>query len=130
MPKRKKAAGGPKKSDQIRDFIQAHGGPDAMRNTDVVNGLKAAGVHVNASHVSNIMKDLKGGVTAPKVKKSKKKSGKRPGRPRKAPAAAATTSRGASLSEAHLLETKKLVKELGGFDAVRRALDTLSKLQT
>lgn len=127
MPKRKKAAassGGPKKAEMIRDFIQANGGPGVVRNTQVVEGLAAQGVEVKPSQVSSIMKTLKGG-TGGRKKSAKKKAG-RPPRKKAATRAAAPAG---GLTEDQLFETKKLVTELGGVEAVRHALDTLAKLQ-
>jgi hypothetical protein len=126
MAKKKKAAassGGPKKAEMIRDFIQANGGPGVVRNTQVVEGLAAQGVEVKPSQVSSIMKTLKGGTGG------RKKSAKKAGRPPRKKVAARAAAPSGGLTEDQLFETKKLVTELGGVDAVRHALETLAKLQ-
>lgn len=95
------------KSAAIRDYIAAN--PNA-KPKEILTALRAKGLDVSVGLVSV-------------VKYSKKsKSGKKPGRPKKA------ASTGSGLSADQLLAAKALADSLGGIQNTREALDLIEKL--
>ena len=123
------------KSAAIRDYKKAH--PRA-KPTAISEGLKAEGLDVSPTLVSNVlfqMKNKKPGkrgrsaqsaapvATGTKRRGRPPKGTKRPGRTPKA----ATNGHEPGLSE--LLAAKKLADEMGGVDKAKAALDALAKLQ-
>jgi len=118
--KKKKKAGAKKKagrskdgvnrSQLIRDYLKAN--PDAP-NRDVVSALSNDGVTVTQGLVSSVKQNL-----ANKASK--------PGRPGRKPGVKSAPKEAAAADDfSDLVETKKLVKKLGSFKNVRKALEML-----
>ena len=107
MAKRKKTRDG-SKSAAVRDYIAAH--PNA-KPKEIYEALTKQGVKLSLALVNA-------------VKYKTAKSKKRPGRPKRKPAAASTST----VSAAELIEAKKLADSLGGIEKAREALELLDKL--
>lgn len=108
MVKRKRASGGPNKSQAIRDYFAKNRNAKPM---EVIEALVKQGIEVSHALVGNV----KYGRGKKTVKAKKKTS--RVGRPP-----------GADLTAADLLEAKRLADQLGGISKARQALETLEKL--
>lgn len=108
----KKRAGGPNKSQAIRDYLKAHpkAGP-----TEVCKELKKKGLTVAPALVSN--------VKAAALRKSGKKPAKRKGRGPGRPAGAAD-----KVSLASLIDAREFVDRVGGVEQAKSLLKALDKL--
>jgi len=100
-------------SQAVRDYLGKN--PDATAKV-VVPALAEQGITVSNTLVNSIRSELN------------KKSGKgaKPG-PKKR--SYARSSQSGKLTAEELMETKRLVDKLGGFDVAKKALDSLEKLQ-
>lgn len=107
MAKKKKTRDG-SKSAAVRDYIASH--PDA-KPKEIYEALTKQGVKLSLALVNAV-----------KYKTAKPK--KRPGRTKRKPATASTSS----VSATELIEAKKLADSLGGIEKVREALELLDKL--
>lgn len=115
---------GKSRSQHIREYLQTNPGATPSQ---IVKGLAAIGVKVSSGLASNV----KYHVSAPKAsrKKRKKTARKKVARGRAARKRAARGRRAAGLTAQDLFEAKKLVDDLGGVAAARKALDALEKLK-
>ena len=102
------------KSASIREYLAKN--PDANPKR-IVEDLKAKGIDVSLG-LANVVKYSSG-----KKAGRRKKLVRRVGRP------AGTGNGAGAVTLENLLETKKLVNQLGGADKVRRALDILEQLR-
>ena len=109
-----KTAPAQSKSASIREYLAKNPKANPIR---IVEDLKAKGIDVSLG-LANVVKYSSGKQTG----RRKKLVRRRVGRP-------AGSSNGAgALTLENLLETKQLVRQLGGADKVRRALDLLEQL--
>ena len=105
MAKRKRARGGPNKSDAIRDYLAKN--KDA-KPKEIIEALAKQGIKVSQALVGNVKF-----TSGKKTVKAKKKAGRPPR---------------ADLTAADLLEAKRLADQLGGISKAKQALETLEKL--
>lgn len=117
----KKKADGPSKSQHIRDYLKED--PSASAN-QIVEALAQRGIKVSPGLASNV-KYTSGPTAKPKKRAVGKKKAVRlaVGKKKAAPVS------GKGLTADDLMEAKKLVAEVGGFDQARKALDALAALQ-
>ncbi len=96
-------------SQAIRDYLAKtpKASPSEIKEALAKNGIK----------VSDSL------ISAVKYKKSKRKRGKKRGRP------AATPSNGEAVAVDSLVAAKKMVDQLGGIDAAEQAIRVLKRLQ-
>lgn len=115
-----RSAGGPNKSQAIRDYLAAN--PDATAK-EIQPALAKDGIKVDAQMINSIKWKLKsqGG---PK-KAAKKKAGRPAGRPK---AAAAPKASAGALTAQDLIHAKKFVDQIGGLKDAQAAIETLEKL--
>ncbi|MEX0702969.1 MAG: hypothetical protein WD069_12815 [Planctomycetales bacterium] len=102
------------KSQAIRDYLSAHRGAGPK---EVVEKLGEQGVKVSTQLVSVVKSKMKS--------RGKKRRVVR--KPQQATPAASSSSNGLSIGD--LVETKKLVDQLGGVKQARAALDALERLR-
>ena len=123
------------KSAAIRDYKKAH--PKA-KPTAISEGLKAEGLEVSPTLVSNVlfqMKNKKPGKRGRPAKASAPVATgtKRRGRPPKGPKHAGRSPKAATNGHepglSALIAAKKLADEMGGVDKAKVALDALAKLR-
>lgn len=95
------------KAAKIREYLSEHGLDTSPK--DVMADLKAKRINVSPAQVSNVKTSMRGGKPASK-----------PGRPAK---------RGSAVDLDALMEANRFVKQAGGIESAKRALDTLAKLQ-
>lgn len=98
------------KSEKIRELLETMGGQAASPNA-VVAALKAKGIKVTATHVSNVKSHLKRGT-----------KGRKPGRK---PAGQSTDL----VSLADLQAAKRLIEVLGSVEAAQSAIGVLARLR-
>lgn len=108
----KKSAGGPNKSEVIRNYKSENPkhGPK-----EIAKALGETGLKVSPAFISTVLSNAK--------RKSGKASGRKRGRVAKAPVAAA--SKGGFND---LIHAKKLVDQIGSVEQAKAALDALAKL--
>lgn len=107
MAKRKRARGGPNKSQAIRDYFAKNRN---AKPKEVIEALAKLGIEVSHALVGNVK--YGSGKKAVKVKKTS-----RAGRPQRA-----------VLSADDLLQAKRMADQLGGISKAKQALETLEKL--
>ncbi|QDT67349.1 hypothetical protein MalM25_02460 [Planctomycetes bacterium MalM25] len=112
----KKKAGGPNKSQAIRDYLKNK--PDAGP-TEIVKELKKKGMTLTPALVSNVKAAMLG--KKPGKKKRRGKPGPKPGSKR-----VASISDKVSLSS--LIEAREFVDKVGGVDQAQALLKALGKL--
>ena len=111
MSMAKKAAGGPNKSEAIRNYKSSHSGAGPK---DIAAGLAEQGIKVTPQFVSTVLST------------AKRRKGK--GRRGRAAAASSGAKPGRKDALSQLVLAKKMSDQFGGVEKARAALDALARI--